>query len=422
MKFLLWRKAMKLSVIICIYNTSRAYFRECLESIRNSTLAFSDYEILVIDDGSDVNYHDFVDEYHLRYVKTENRGILAARMYALRLAEGDYVTFFDSDDTATFNYHEPMICAAIEQGADIVINDWAFQSERAKYICTRDTTIKGDIYAEGDDVLELFASQCGREHSYFVLWNKIFKRDMLCEAVKDLEALDLTMGPVLYSEDVLINFYAFKHAKKVVNVHSGYYFYRIHPRQSVNVSSAEKLRSQVTSMTDTLRAMRENIGESSHKEKIAEYIQAWTELMARSHYSHAKSKKYLDLIPYIRERYDGIRLRTSTFRDGSAYTNNRILAENFSEIDASLLELYRVSRVPTDVCYDKNDDYVRRSIEYMSEKQGRIIAFSKDAKLCVPKAVVSFKTRFLHNHIVYSAGMILFKKGSRIRAFLKKSF
>lgn len=413
---------MKLSVIICVYNTSRAYFRECLDSIRNSTLPFSDYEILVVDDGSEVNYQDFIDEYQLRYVKTENRGILAARMYALRLAEGDYITFFDSDDTATFNYHAPMLLTACEQNADIVINDWAFQSERAKYICTRDTTIKGDIYAEGDDVLELFASQAGREHSYFVLWNKIFKRDMLCEAIRELETLELTMGPVLYSEDVLINFYAFKHSKKVVNVHTGYYFYRIHPRQSVNVSSAEKLRTQITSMTDTLRAMSENIGDNIHKEKIALYIQKWTELMARSHFSHAKSKKYNELIPYIKKRYGDIKLRTSTFKDGSAYTKNRILAENFAEIDASLLALYRASTTPTDVCYDKNDDYVRRSVEYMCEHQGRIIAWSKDASLCVPKAVISFKTRFLHNHIVYSAGMILFKKGSKIRAFLKKSF
>ena len=413
---------MKLSIIICVYNTSRAYFRECLDSIRNSTLSPSDYEILVVDDGSEVNYQDFIDTYQLRYVKTENRGILAARLYALKLAEGDYITFFDSDDTATFNYHAPMLKCAMEQDADIVINDWAFQSERAKYICTRDTTIKGDILAQGDDVLELFASQAGREHSYFVLWNKVFKRDMLCRAISELEALELTMGPVHYSEDVLINFYAFKHAKKAMNVHTGYYFYRIHPRQSVNVSSAEKLKTQVCSMTDTLRAMSEGIGDNVHKEKIAIYIQKWTELMARSHFSHAKSKKYTELIPYIQERYGDIKLRLSTFKDGSAYTKNRILAENFSDIEASLLSLYRVSTVPTDVCYDKADDYVRRSVEYMCEHQGRIIAWSKDATLCVPKAQISFKTKFLHNHIVYSAGMILFKKGSKIRAFLKKSF
>lgn len=413
---------MKLSVVICVYNTSRPYFRECLEAIRKSTLPFSDYEILVVDDGSEVDYSDFIDKYKLRYVKTENRGILAARMYALKLADGDYITFYDSDDTSSFNYHAPMLDTAIREDADIVINDWAFQSERAKYVCTRDTTIKGDIMAQGDDVLELFTAQCGREHSYFVLWNKIFKREVLLTTASEIERLNLTMGPVFYSEDVLINFFAFKNAKKVMNIHTGYYFYRIHPRQSINVSSAEKLRSQVTSMTDTLRAMRENIGDNIHKIRITNYIDRWNELMARSHYSHAKSKKYLDVIPYIQERYGVKKLRPSTFKDGSAYTKNRILAENFNEIDTSLRKLYNISDRPTDVFYDKNDEYVCRSIEYMCKHQGRIIAWSKIAKNAVPKQIVSFKTKFLHNYIVYNAGMILFKKGSRIRAFLKKKF
>lgn len=413
---------MKLSVIVCIYNTSRPYFKECLESIRSSTLKFSDYEILVVDDGSEVDYSDLIDTYQLRYVKTENRGILATRMYALKLAEGDFVTFYDSDDTSSFNYHEPMLLASGREGADIVINDWAFHSERAKYICTRDTTIKGDIIAEGDDVLRLFASQAGREHSYFVLWNKIFKREVLLEAVKEIERLELAMGPMFYSEDVLINFFAFKHAKKAINIHTGYYFYRIHPRQSVNVSSEEKLRTQIRSMTDTLSAMRDSIGDNIHKEQIALYLQRWTELMARSHYSHAKSKKYLNTIPYIKERYGVKKLRMSTFADGSAYTKNRILAENLVQIDKALLELYRLSDTPTDACYDKRDNYVSRSIEHMCNYQKKTIAYSKDAKVVIPPAQISFKTRFLHNHIVYSAGMILFKKGSKIRAFLKKKF
>lgn len=413
---------MKLSVIICVYNTSRPYFRECLEAIRSSTLPYSDYEILVVDDGSEVDYSDFIDKYQLRYVKTENRGILATRMYALKLAEGDYVTFYDSDDTSSFNYHAPMLLCAEKQDADIVINDWAFHSERAKFVCLRDTTIKGDILAEGDDALALFTSQCGREHAYFVLWNKIFKRELLLSACKEIERLELSMGPVFYSEDVLINFFAFKYAKRVVNIHSGYYFYRIHPRQSINVSSKEKLITQITSMTDTLNAMRENIGDNSHKEEIARCLEKWNALMARSHYSHAKSRKHLDVIPYIKERYGVEKLRMATLHDGSAYTKNRILGENLAEIDDVLRQLFRESDKPTDACYDKSDDYVCRCIEQMCREQGKIIAWSRDAKIVVPKARVPFKTRLLHNHLIYGTGMILFKKGSKIRAFLKKKF
>ena len=38
---------MKLSLIVCLYNTPKAYFDECLSSIKNSTLKKEDYEILI---------------------------------------------------------------------------------------------------------------------------------------------------------------------------------------------------------------------------------------------------------------------------------------------------------------------------------------------------------------------------------------
>ena len=147
---------MKLSIIICLYNTKREYVKKCLSSITKSTLSKEDYEILVIDDGSTEDYSQLIEYYKPTYVKTENRGHLASRLYGLMIAKGDYVAFCDSDDTVSVNYHAPMLKKAIEENCDIVINDWAFLSERAKYICTRDTTIKGDLSYSGDDVLKAF--------------------------------------------------------------------------------------------------------------------------------------------------------------------------------------------------------------------------------------------------------------------------
>ena len=57
---------MKLSIVICVYNTDKAYLYECISSIFSSTL--SDYEIVLIDDGSTLDYSDIIKEYKLKYI------------------------------------------------------------------------------------------------------------------------------------------------------------------------------------------------------------------------------------------------------------------------------------------------------------------------------------------------------------------
>ena len=191
---------MKLTIIICAYNTDHAYLDECLHSLTHSTLASASlcgrddvcYEILMIDDGSEVDYSDLVQKYGVRYVKTENRGIFAARALGVELADGDYVTFCDSDDTVSSNYHLPMLLAAEASGADIVINDWAFHSRSTRYYCGADSTINSDISISGDHVLLAFTAQEGREHSYYVLWNKIYSSSVLKSAL--LSAKDASRG------------------------------------------------------------------------------------------------------------------------------------------------------------------------------------------------------------------------------------
>ena len=144
---------MKLSIIICVYNTSEKYFEKCLSSIYNSTLKNDDYEILVIDDGSYKDYSIFEKTYPIRIIKTENQGILKARLLGIKEARGEYTAFVDSDDTVTFNFHRPMLETAIKTNSDIVFNDWAFHTERTRYCCLSDSTISENFEYEADKCL-----------------------------------------------------------------------------------------------------------------------------------------------------------------------------------------------------------------------------------------------------------------------------
>ena len=102
----------KISVIVPVYNVEK-YLHKCIDSILVQT--FTDFELLLIDDGSTDKSGDICDEYavkdaRVRVFHTENRGVSAARNHGLREASGDWICFVDSDDWVENCYLEYLYC------------------------------------------------------------------------------------------------------------------------------------------------------------------------------------------------------------------------------------------------------------------------------------------------------------------------
>lgn len=88
------------SIIVPIYNVEK-YLRECLDSILVQT--FTDWECLLVDDGSPDKCGEICDEYaakdkRFRVLHKENGGVSSARNLGLDKAKGEWVTFVDADD------------------------------------------------------------------------------------------------------------------------------------------------------------------------------------------------------------------------------------------------------------------------------------------------------------------------------------
>lgn len=91
---------MQFSIVIPVYNVA-PYLRECVDSVlaQNST----DYEIILVDDGSTDNSPAICDEYAEKYsqikvIHKANGGLSDARNFGIKKAQGDYLMFLDSDD------------------------------------------------------------------------------------------------------------------------------------------------------------------------------------------------------------------------------------------------------------------------------------------------------------------------------------
>ena len=409
---------MKLSIVICVYNTDIEYLKECLSSVTNSTLLEirDDYEIIMIDSGSDADYAALAEEYGVKLFKVKNGGICKARLKGLSLARGEYTVFCDSDDTVSHNYHLPMLYAAEKSGADIVINGWANRTNRARFYPKNDETVSSDISLSGESILAKFLEQEGAFHSFYVLWNKLYKTSLLRTAAKLLLDADYPDGSS-YAEDVAINFFAFREAKRLINIHTGYYFYRIHPSQSVNIKDEKTLRRQIEDMTACFEVMSRSVRKDNCIIKNKIHLRNWELFMADAHYRQAKALGYSSLFPLIKEKY---RTECLPPQIGSSEGKNThvLLPDNCEEIDRALLSAWR-SLSPLRVRYSKKDAYARDRVKFLIDC-GKAKAAKGRAELIIPREKYLLRTRLLHDPKLYSLSLRLFKKGSRLRELLKK--
>lgn len=99
-----------ISVIVPIFNTEK-HLNKFLKSIKKQR--FTDYEVIMIDDGSTDKSADICKEYakgdsRFHYYYKENGGSSSARNLGIKKAAGDYIAFVDSDDSIDEDYLESL--------------------------------------------------------------------------------------------------------------------------------------------------------------------------------------------------------------------------------------------------------------------------------------------------------------------------
>ena len=124
----------KISVIVPVYK-AEAYLHRCVDSLLAQT--FTDFEMLLVDDGSPDRSGAICDEYarrdsRVRVFHKENGGVSSARQYGLDNALGDYTIHADPDDWVEPDMLEALYAKAIEEDADMVICDYFLNTVRGQ--------------------------------------------------------------------------------------------------------------------------------------------------------------------------------------------------------------------------------------------------------------------------------------------------
>ena len=229
------------SIIVPIYNAEQ-YLRRCVDSILNQE--YTDFELLLVNDGSTDASGDICEEYGDRdprviVIQKENTGVSDSRNRALDRARGKYLQFLDSDDWITPDATRLFVRAAEEYGCDMVISDfYRVVGERL--------SPKGDIEEEGVLTREEFAAHMMENPAdfyYGVLWNKLYRRDIV-------EEHNLRMDTdINWCEDFMFNLEYIRYAKVFYALHAPIYYYVKRKgslaSQGINISKTVKMKLNV---------------------------------------------------------------------------------------------------------------------------------------------------------------------------------
>ena len=242
---------MLFSVIVPIYKVEK-YLRRCVDSVLAQS--FSDYELILVDDGSPDQCPDICDAYakgndKIKVIHKENGGLVSARQAGIQVAVGDYVIHLDGDDALCDDALESAYEIIRDMHPDIVSFSYrqCINGEVGKVV--HDLVEEG-LYQKSDIEERIYPkllSDENMEHLFYFVWGKAIKREL---ATKH----QLRVNPAIsLGEDLSCSVPCYLEAETVYMSRKVVYLYTIR-----NDSLTTNFKTgQITQIADTIVGLRQ---------------------------------------------------------------------------------------------------------------------------------------------------------------------
>lgn len=216
-----------ISVIIPAYN-SENYLRECLDSVAGQE--YGDFEVIVVDDGSEDGTTAVVEEYasrdrRFRLVRNSHNGVSASRNLGLSLAGGEWIMFLDSDDCLYSLALGRLLKAASENRCEISVGRFYFGS----YPKCCPPMMKGTDVLSSEEAIERMLYQNRADSSPCA---KLFHKSVVASTMFE---------PGLRYEDLDWLYRVYDNADRIAFIHDLVYFYRDHAGSFINSFTPARL-------------------------------------------------------------------------------------------------------------------------------------------------------------------------------------
>ncbi|MEG1886909.1 MAG: glycosyltransferase family 2 protein [Oscillospiraceae bacterium] len=220
-----------ISIIVPVYNVEK-YLKKCLDSLVGQTM--KEIEIICVNDGGPDNSLEILNEYakndeRIIVIDKKNEGVSAARNSALKIAEGEYIMFVDSDDWIDEAMCEEMLkaikqddadavmCSYIKEFSDHSVENHVFSNE---YIVWNEADVKKNFHRR---LFGMISEELNRPQDGDIIvsvWMQLFKVD-IC---REIEFVDLKKIGTF--EDGLFQIQAYNNCRKFVYIDKPFYHYR----------------------------------------------------------------------------------------------------------------------------------------------------------------------------------------------------
>ena len=207
---------MILSIVVPVYNVEK-FLRRCLDSLLRQGLAIGDYEVICVNDGSPDNCAAILAEYERKYpeifkvVTQENQGLGPARNSGMKMANGEYIAFVDSDDFLFEGGYHYLCTHFLESKPDVLMYSCEVIQK-----CSVDK--EHEHYEEGKVTFDGKGREAfNRLYDEFNVWTKFYKRSFLRENNILFENTTL--------EDILFNYEVYRLNPRVLMTDSKIYGY-----------------------------------------------------------------------------------------------------------------------------------------------------------------------------------------------------
>lgn len=235
-----------ISVIVPVYKVEE-YLNRCVDSILSQT--FTDFELILIDDGSPDNCGRICDKYAQKdsrvfVIHQENFGVSVARNNAidwtLKNSDSQWITFIDSDDWVHPRYLEILFSAANESGLDISACEYTDAESKSAF---------SDIATSAPEKISSEEFYINNQITAVAPWCKLYKKSCF-------EAIRYPVG--IRYEDEFTTYKVLFDRSHIAYTNQKLYFYYTNPCGFINSEWSPKRLDAITAHEEQITYFRKN--------------------------------------------------------------------------------------------------------------------------------------------------------------------